>query len=146
MPRTKEQNEEIRNKTRNAILNSSLKLFANRGFHGTSISEISKAAGISKGLAYNYFESKEKILEAIFAEALNMGGILQEQLEKIKDPYEKLAFIIKTMFDDIKSHEEYWRLYFAISLQPEIFETSQTVNLKFAEFFLKIIEKIFKNY
>ena len=102
MPRTKEQNEEIRNKTRNAILNSSLKLFANRGFHGTSISEISKAAGISKGLAYNYFESKEKILEAIFAEALNMGSILQEQLEKIKDPYEKLAFIIKTMFDDIK--------------------------------------------
>ncbi|HKI78493.1 MAG TPA: TetR/AcrR family transcriptional regulator [Ignavibacteriaceae bacterium] len=144
MPRTKKQNEEIRNKTRNAILSSSLKLFANKGFHGTSISDISKTAGISKGLAYNYFESKEKILDAIFAEALNTGNNLQEQLEIIKDPYEKLEFIIKAMFDDLKNQEEYWRLYFAISLQPEIFETSQSVNLKFAEFFLKIIEKIFK--
>ena len=53
--------------------------------------------------------------------------------------------LLKPCLMILKDHEEYWRLYFAISLQPEIFETSQTVNLKFAEFFLKIIEKIFKD-
>jgi len=144
MPRTKEQNEEIRNKTRRTILDSSLKLFANKGFHGTSISDIAKSAKISKGLAYNYFESKEKILEAIFEEALSTGNILQEYLEKINDPYEKIAFIINAMFDYMKNQEEYWRLYFVMSLQPEIFETSQSLNIKFAQFYLKIIEKIFK--
>ena len=144
MPRTKQQNEEIRNKTRRLILDNSLKLFANKGFHGTSISDIAKAAGISKGLAYNYFESKEKILNAIFEEAINSGSILEEQLKNITDPYEKIAFIIQAMFDYIRNEEEFWRLYFAMSLQPEIFETSQTVNIKFAQMYLTIIEKLFK--
>ena len=144
MPRTKEQNEEIRNKTRRLILNCSLNLFANKGFHGTSISDIAKAAGISKGLAYNYFESKEKILNAIFEEALNTGNILEQELKKIDDAYDKIAFIIQAMFDYIKNQEEYWRLYFAMSLQPEIFETSQPLNIKFAEIYLKIIEKLFR--
>jgi AcrR family transcriptional regulator len=144
MPRTKEQNKEIRNKTRQLILDSSLKLFANKGFHGTSISDIAKAAGISKGLAYNYFVSKEKILNSIFEEALNSGNILQDQLNNIDDPYDKIAFIIQAMFDYMKNEEEFWRLYFAMSLQPEIFETSQTVNIKFAQIYLKIIEKLFK--
>ena len=144
MPRTKEQNEEIRNKTRRLILDSSLKLFANKGFHGTSISDIAGAAGISKGLAYNYFESKEEILNAIFEEALNTGNILQEQLNNLADPYEKIAFIIQAMFNYIKHEEEFWRLYFAISLQPEIFATSQNVNIKLEQIYLKIIEKLFK--
>jgi len=144
MPRTKQQNEGIRNKTRRLILDNSLKLFANKGFHGTSISDIAKAAGISKGLAYNYFESKEKILNAIFEEAINSGSILEEQLKNITDPYEKIAFIIQAMFDYIRNEEEFWRLYFAMSLQPEIFETSQTVNIKFAQMYLTIIEKLFK--
>ena len=144
MPRTKQQNEEIRNKTRRLILDNSLKLFANKGFHGTSISDIAKAAGISKGLAYNYFESKEKILNAIFEEAINSGSILEEQLKNITDPYEKIAFIIQAMFDYMRNEEEFWRLYFAMSLQPEIFETSQTVNIKFAQMYLTIIEKLFK--
>ena len=144
MPRTKEQNEEIRNKTRRLILDSSLKLFANKGFHGTSINDIAQAAGISKGLTYNYFESKDKILEAIFEEALNTGNILEDQLKNIEDPYEKIAFIILAIFDYIKNQGEYWRLYFAMSLQPEIFNTSQNVNVKFTQIYLKIIEKLFK--
>jgi AcrR family transcriptional regulator len=144
MPRTKEQNEEIRNKTRRTILDSSLKLFANKGFHGTSISDIAKDAGISKGLAYNYFESKQKIVEAIFQEALGTGNLLQGKLKTISDPYDKLKFLIETMFDYIKYQEEYWRLYFAIALQPELFTTSQSINKEFEQIFLKITEKIFK--
>ena len=66
MPRSKEQFEEIRKKTKENILNAALKLFAEKGYHGTSINDIAKAANISKGLAYNYFESKKQIIEAIF--------------------------------------------------------------------------------
>ena len=53
MPRTKEQFEEIRSRTKQKILESALELFAEKGFKGTSISEIAKTANISKGLAYN---------------------------------------------------------------------------------------------
>ena len=144
MPRTKAQNEEIRNRTRKLIIDSSLKLFANKGFHGTSISDIAKAAGISKGLAYNYFESKQKIVEAIFEEAISTGSELEKELNSIKNPYKKLEFLIHTMFDYVKYQEEYWRLYFAITLQPELFTTSQSINVEFAQIFIKMTEKIFR--
>jgi AcrR family transcriptional regulator len=144
MPRTKAQNEEIRNKTRKLILDSSLKLFANKGFHGTSISDIAKAAGISKGLAYNYFESKQQIVEAIFEEAISTGSKLEKELNSISDPYKKLEFLIHMMFDYVKYQEEYWRLYFAITLQPELFTTSQSINMEFARIFIKMTENIFR--
>lgn len=48
------------------ILDSSMKLFATKGFSSTSIQEIATDAGISKGSFYLYFKSKEALLVAIF--------------------------------------------------------------------------------
>ena len=65
-PRSKEQIESIKNSRKNQILNTSLKLFAHNGFHNTSIDQIAQETGISKGLVYNYFKSKEELLEEVF--------------------------------------------------------------------------------
>jgi AcrR family transcriptional regulator len=46
------------------ILDTALKIFAARGFKGTSIKDIAEAANISQGLMYHYFASKEGLLEA----------------------------------------------------------------------------------
>lgn len=48
-------------KGKDKILQAALALFAEKGFHTTSVSQIAEAAGVSKGLTYNYFESKEKL-------------------------------------------------------------------------------------
>ncbi len=72
MPRTKEQFEEIRKNTKQSIIDAGLKLFAHRGYHGTSIAEIAKEAGVSKGLAYNYFSSKSELAEAIFTQIYSL--------------------------------------------------------------------------
>ena len=65
MPKTKEQFEEIRNKSKAAIIEAALELFANNGFHNTSITQIAKKAGVSKGLMYNYtWEGFETSLKA----------------------------------------------------------------------------------
>ncbi|HRW21852.1 MAG TPA: helix-turn-helix domain-containing protein, partial [Bacteroidales bacterium] len=61
-PRTPEQFEEIRLSKHKLILDTAMKLFASSGYHNTSISKIAKEAGISKGLIYNYFDSKEDLL------------------------------------------------------------------------------------
>ncbi len=47
-PRTKAQFEEIRQKSRENIENIALELFALKGYHATSISQIAKKAGISR--------------------------------------------------------------------------------------------------
>ena len=64
-PRTTRQFEEIREEKRTLIMDSALEHFAKEGYHATTITHIAKHAGISKGLMYNYFESKEALLRAI---------------------------------------------------------------------------------
>src|SRR6266481_6320897 len=47
------------------ILDAALVCFAKRGFHQTSMHDISAEAGISVGLIYRYFENKETVISAI---------------------------------------------------------------------------------
>jgi AcrR family transcriptional regulator len=49
------------------ILETALSVFASNGFKGTSIKDIAEAAGISQGLMYHYFSSKEDLLETTVA-------------------------------------------------------------------------------
>lgn len=51
------------------IMDAAQELFAGQGFHQTSVDRIAAAAGVSKGLTYNYFDSKEDLLVAIIERA-----------------------------------------------------------------------------
>ena len=118
MPKTEKQFEQIRKEKKELILETALELFAENGFHATSINQIAKKAGISKGLTYNYFESKNDILTEIvdngFHEIhdlfdLNADGILTE---------EEFIFFIEKTFDIIKNNLRHWKLFFSLMLQP----------------------------
>jgi TetR/AcrR family transcriptional repressor of nem operon len=47
------------------IIIQSLKLFRQRSFHSTSMSDIAKTCGILKGSLYHYFRSKEELMEKV---------------------------------------------------------------------------------
>lgn len=51
--------------TRQAIEQAARKLFAERGFHGTTLADITSAAGKSPGVFYRYFADKEDLLAAL---------------------------------------------------------------------------------
>jgi AcrR family transcriptional regulator len=51
--------------TRQAIEQSARKLFAERGFHGTTLADITSAAGKSPAVFYRYFADKEDLLAAL---------------------------------------------------------------------------------
>jgi AcrR family transcriptional regulator len=51
--------------TRDAIEESARKLFAERGFHGTTLADITSAAGKSPAVFYRYFTDKEDLLAAL---------------------------------------------------------------------------------
>jgi AcrR family transcriptional regulator len=48
------------------ILNASLKLFVEKGFHGTSTAEISKSAGVATGTLFHYFKTKEELINRLY--------------------------------------------------------------------------------
>ena len=59
-----------RGNTKQAILESSLELFAVQGFEATSISQIADAVGIRKASLYSHFENKQAILDALVQKVL----------------------------------------------------------------------------
>jgi AcrR family transcriptional regulator len=77
---------------RSAILNTALGLLVENGFHNTPMSLIAKQAGVSAGIIYHYFESKDDLIhqlyqevEARFAAALVAGEPQQlEATERVR--------------------------------------------------------------
>jgi AcrR family transcriptional regulator len=61
----------LREQRRGQVLGAALRLFAERGYHATSIHDIIQAADIARGTFYLYFESKraifDELLDAFFA-------------------------------------------------------------------------------
>ena len=119
-PRTPKQFEEIRVEKKALIMQVALELFANKGYYPTSISLIAKKSKISKGLMYNYFESKEELLKAIIFHGFeslmdyfnpNHDGLLTT---------EELIHFIKKIIKTIKENVVYYRLYFSLMVQSPV--------------------------
>ena len=70
MPRTPEQNQNIKDRRRSKLLAFALKAFAINGYDHTAIDDITKPAKCSHGLFYHYFDSKEDVFSALIKEVL----------------------------------------------------------------------------
>jgi AcrR family transcriptional regulator len=122
MPRTEEQFGEIREQKINLIMDTALELFAHKGYYPTSISMIAEKAGISKGLLYNYFESKEELILAIIEKGFNT---LMESIDPDKDGFvteEEFEFHVNENFRIMLENVDYWKLYFSTMMQPAVFK------------------------
>jgi AcrR family transcriptional regulator len=51
---------------RSSILDAALRLFTERGFHGTAVPDIARAAGVGTGTIYRYFPDKEGLVNALY--------------------------------------------------------------------------------
>lgn len=122
-PRSSAQNELIREERAQQIKDAALRLFAEQGFMATSISQIAQEAGISKGLMYSYFDNKEALLQAIIADAMQLGEtIMGQNLRADMEPAEQLRGLINSIFDFLKGNAAYWRLITALAFQPKALE------------------------
>ncbi len=141
-PRTAKQFEEIRNKKVKLIMSTSLQLFANKGYDSTSISQIAKTANISKGLMYNYFSSKEDLLEKVMMSGMQefMHFLQVKDLNNIKR--EELILFIDGNMSSLIENVDYYKLYFSLAFQPKVF---QILGDGFMRVFEQIIE-IFVKY
>lgn len=146
-PRTKEQYEKMRKESKEDILRSSLYLFANKGFYNTTINDIAKRAKVSKGLIYNYFESKEDILNNLMKSLMDINKSFESLLSKgeITEHREFFKNIINTMASMLEEKPDFWKLYNSLFSQPDILEKySDDLHIIYDKSF-KAIEEIFNN-
>ena len=142
-PRTQKQFEDIREEKRELILNSALKLFADKGFYATSISALADEAGISKGLVYNYFESKEEILVQLFNRFIELVSRLLNPDSDEEITNEEMELFFRNFTASMNSDREYWMLYFQLSMQKSVLELIQRNILK-GEMFVRYQQLTYK--
>ena len=143
-PRTKQQFEEIRITSREKILSVALELFAKKGYHAASISQIAKKAKISKGLMYNYFASKEKLLDEIIQEGFNSLAELEYEAKRGVDPKEQLEEFIDAVLHNLYSNFTYWQLYLALLVHPEVQKKFERKMQQFRDEFVKALASLFR--
>jgi AcrR family transcriptional regulator len=119
-PRSPEQFESIRQAKRKQILLASLNLFANKGYQNTSIGEIALQAGISKGLLYNYFESKESILlQLVYDYITETTGLLNPNNDG-EITNREMEMFLDGLIASLAKENNLWKLYLQLSVQPVI--------------------------
>jgi AcrR family transcriptional regulator len=73
------------------ILEASIRVFAEKGWRNTKITDIAEAADIGKGTVYEYFHSKDELLAASFRHFMAQAEtIIAGRLAQIHDPLERL--------------------------------------------------------
>lgn len=88
-------------KTRQYIIEKVAPIFNEKGFAGTSLSDLTEATGLTKGAIYGNFKNKDEIAAEAFNHNLSMmGGTLQSQLAAAPTPLQKL-YALATAFGAI---------------------------------------------
>ena len=77
------------------ILESAVKIFADFGFHHSTISQIAKRAGVADGTIYLYFKNKDDILVQVFAyKTKQVFDRFKEAVDNAGTPVDKLRNLI----------------------------------------------------
>lgn len=124
------------------ILQVAETLFAEKGFDGTSIRDISKEAKINVAMVSYYFGSKEKLLESLI---LHKTSGLKEQLVNLIDenlePFDKVNKLIELYINRINCNKGIYRvLHFELASKKKALEIQSFSDIKKAN--LKSMELI----
>jgi outer membrane protein len=104
---------------RRRLLEAGLKLFANRGYAGTSVQEIIAEAAVTKPVLYYYFQSKGGLFQALVDQAMYERLLLmREAAPPDKPTVEQLTDIIVALTDFARREPDLLRLCFAIAFAP----------------------------
>ena len=95
------------NKTKRKIFETSMKLFAEKGYDATSIEEITATVGVAKGTLYYHFSSKEEIFNFLVEEGIKL---LQNSVDiktaKFSNYIDKIKAIVLIQIKIVKKYED----------------------------------------
>ena len=98
---TRMSTKTVRDTRREEIVVAARDLFSRKGYHGTSMPDIAHTAGISTGLIYYIFPSKEEILLTLCEEIAALHLDLFQQANDIADPLKRFDFIVRELYTSL---------------------------------------------
>lgn len=142
-------NQQLITARKNQILDAAAVVFAEKGFHPTTIRDIARQAGIADGTIYNYFASKPALLMGIFERMRD--SIIQDHLPPAPDELDLRTFIrtflqqpfmalkqnnfalFRIVLSEMMVNEELRTLYYEQILQPTIMIAESYLQQHFAQ-------------
>lgn len=102
-----------KDKKREEILRAALQVFANKGIHDFRMIEIAESAGVGKGTLYEYFRSKEELIDGSFALFLeDLLTFLRRRVGKQRNPSDQLSAFVDGNIDFFLSGQHRVELIF----------------------------------
>ncbi|HHW06268.1 MAG TPA: TetR/AcrR family transcriptional regulator [Clostridia bacterium] len=96
---------------KSSIIRAAFRLFAEKGFHHTTVDEIAALAGVGKGTVYEYFSSKQKLLQEMLLLASDYYfSDFTRHMEGIGDLKEKLKRLVELHFQFFVEHRDIARV------------------------------------
>ena len=96
------------NKTKRKIFETSMELFAKKGYEATSIEEITSIVGVAKGTLYYHFSSKEEIFNFLVEEGIKLlKNSIEIKTSKLNNSIDKLKAIILIQIKIIVKYENF---------------------------------------
>lgn len=96
------------NKTKRKIFETSMKLFAQKGYDATSIEEITATVGVAKGTLYYHFSSKEEIFNFLVEEGMKLlKNSIDIKMAKATNTIDKLRAIVLIQIKIIAKYEDF---------------------------------------
>jgi AcrR family transcriptional regulator len=114
VPRSEAENQRLRERQRMNILAAAMRVFARSG-PSASMTEIAEAAGVSQGLAYRYFASKEEIYYALVAQA-TQSGLSEDEVAHLTSgtPWQRLEALLSRIVEARRAHPEFFQLLYHV--------------------------------
>jgi AcrR family transcriptional regulator len=108
MGRNPERNERARDERREQIVAAALRLFATRGLGSTRIGDIAREAGMSQGLLYHYFASKEAIYAELIRQAFERMNAAARGLANLSiSPVDKIELALERLLAEVEENEQF---------------------------------------
>ena len=141
--KTPKEVEERKDAKRRHILDTAAKVFAERGYHGTTVRDVLGEAGISTGSFYFYFSNKEELFETLYDEMNDMYlSVIEYAVENLMEkPIDSICRAITLALWAFQKHKTLGRIMLieAVGLNTR-FEQKRAANNKR---FTMILEDVF---
>lgn len=97
--------------TRETILRSAERLFAEKGFESTTVREIANESSVNVAMIYYYFKTKESLHQEIIEGSFScLYHSLKEGVDQGKEPEEKIYDVVKVYVDFLYHHKDLHRI------------------------------------
>lgn len=93
-------------KTRNSILQAAIKLFFEKGFDGTSVKDITDAAGVPKSLFYHYYNSMDELfLSIINSSDIRMSSEEKNQYNPDGNANDSIGIVVDRIYKEMRENK-----------------------------------------